>query len=181
VSVIAKPFLFNPLKHHLGYILEFIQHYGNTISLLKSDLSIIGNSQMDVYCGTLSLEDIKNEIYEYLCNCISINNISYIKLINEYNGYLIIALSDDSNWVLRKGNGRDRYIHFHPARVGAHTFRITANALKTWIAASIIGKNSIELKEINQARVHILGLAPIEKLYPNRGLGKFISHFRQAI
>ena len=177
LTTIKKPYLFNPLKHHLGYILEFIKCYGDKTSSLRKDLSIIGSSQIDLYCGCLSIDHLLKEFDHYLNNCISIDKDSYIELINESNDYLVVALSDGSEWFLRVGTESDRYVHFHPARFSPQTLRITANALKSLISAGIISDKAISLEAINRARVAILGLDPIQDLDTNHGIGQFVSLF----
>ena len=174
---LREPFLFNPLKHHLGYIRKFIRDYRSEIQCLRSDLSDIGNSQMDVYSGTLSIRDLTEEIIYYLSTCLSVDKDLYIKLINEYKGYFVIALSDHSKWVLRIGYPPNRYIHFHPARKSPYSFRITANTLKTLIAASIISNNYIGLNDINLARQQVLGLGPIKRLSRTQGIGKYTARY----
>jgi len=173
---VEKPFLFNPLKHHLNHQLDYIRSYGKSISTLKSDLSIIGSSQMDVYRGSLTVDGIILEIFKYINTRFTIDKQDYNKHLLKYNNYFVLSISDHSEWVLRKGIDPERYIHFHPARYSPHTFRINANTLKTLIAAGIMADQSIGLKEINSAR-RLLGLDPIGKLNQNQGIGKFIGYF----
>ena len=176
VLPIPKPFLFNPLKHHLGYINSYIKQYNEDLSNLRKDLQLIGSSQMDIYCGTMLVGDIVENISNFLTNSLINNKIQYIEVILKVNKFRVIDLSDGSKWVLLPGIDPDRFIHFHPARYSPNTFRITANALKSLIAAGIMFGQSMGLKEINSARA-LLGLGPIRKLNPNQGIGKYLQYF----
>jgi hypothetical protein len=53
---IWKPFLFNPLKHHLGFIREFINLNidinSSDLQDLAKDLKHLGSSVMDIYTGS---------------------------------------------------------------------------------------------------------------------------------
>ena len=56
--------LFNALKHHLGYIQTFIQNHD--LDTAKEQLLSIGASQMDLYIGEFSVQDIENQIVAHL-------------------------------------------------------------------------------------------------------------------
>jgi hypothetical protein len=178
VSTIEKPFLFNVLKHHLSHQKDYIRCYVNDIPSLKADLAIIGNSQMDVYCGSLGVERISTDILKFINNSFTVSKQEYSKYILKHNNFFVVSISDHSEWVLRKGIDPDRYIHFHPARYSCHTFRVNANTLKTLIAAGIIADGSIGLAEINSAR-KVLDLDPVKKLSPDQGIGKFLRYFNR--
>lgn len=174
---IPKPLLFNPLKHHFGYISEFVSQYDRNPVNLTTDLTVIGNSQTDLYLGALTVEKVCLEILYYINNTLLNDKHIYIKLINKFKGYLTLAISDGSIWVLRQGNHPGRYVHIHPARYSSHTCRITANTLKTLIAANVLYSGSIGLKEINLARSRLLGLQPVKSISPSKGMGKYIELF----
>ena len=160
MSSIPEPLLFNPLKHHLGYIKGYISQFNrDDMTILKSYLQTIGDSQMDLYTGALSIAQISHQILIF---------------INELNGYYMITISDGSKWILRDGLNSERYIHFHPARYSPNTVRIKANTLKSLIAAHIIHKNHVGLPEINQVRSEILQLAPLKQLSPDIGISKHL-------
>jgi hypothetical protein len=67
---INEPILFNPLKHHIGFIREFTVNetndtkndFQNCIKKLKH----LGNSVMDVYTGSLNISNIGKEVGEFL-------------------------------------------------------------------------------------------------------------------
>ena len=62
---IPEPFLFNPLKHHLGFIKEFINFNidktGADLSSVTRDLKHLGTSVMDIYAGSVSIRNICQE------------------------------------------------------------------------------------------------------------------------
>ena len=178
-SFVPKPFLFNPLKHHLGYINKYIGNYHDKdYSKLRSDLLVIGESQMDLYTGVLSTAEISRQILLLISNSLLINNSSYIKFIHESGGYYKTSLSDGSEWVLRRGRDPERYVHFHPARNSPFTVRIKANSLKTLIAAYSMHKNHVRLPEINQVRSEILQSEPFIQLIKDSGIGKHLDLFQ---
>ena len=61
---IPVPFLFNPLKHHLGELIATL----NTTSfpVIFTVLKSLGASQMDMYTGSLTLAQIFTEIDNFL-------------------------------------------------------------------------------------------------------------------
>jgi hypothetical protein len=84
---IPEPFQFNPLKHHLAFIREFIAvklTFENKIDghALVKELRNIGSSVMDVYTGSLSIRDICGEIKNYL----RMNELDEIKNFSAWTG-----------------------------------------------------------------------------------------------
>ena len=67
---IPEPILFNPLKHHLGFIKEFIEMNidapGLDLQKLMRQLRHIGTSVMDIYTGSLTVRSICRESVEIL-------------------------------------------------------------------------------------------------------------------
>jgi len=180
MSSIPEPLLFNPLKHHLGYIKVYISQVNRAdITKLKSDLLLIGDSQMDLYTGALSIAQISHQILIFINDSLLSNKSIYIKYIHELNDHYEITISDGSEWILREGLNSERYIHFHPARYSPNTIRIKANTLKSLIAACIIHKNHVGLSEINQVRSEILNLGPLKQLISDCGIGRRIKLFDQ--
>jgi hypothetical protein len=66
--IVPPPVLFNALKHHLGYIKDFIERSaaGNYIEVVVRQLLLIGESQMDLYLGALTPERIAYQITKHL-------------------------------------------------------------------------------------------------------------------
>ena len=69
-NAIREPFLFNPLKHHLGFIREFINlnidKNSSDLQDLTKDLKHLGTSVMDIYTGSLTIRKILNETEVFL-------------------------------------------------------------------------------------------------------------------
>jgi hypothetical protein len=171
-------FTFNYLKHHLLYVrskifeLNFdITRFENEINLRS--IKIISNNVMDLYTGSLSIENIYYEVFSLLSVKIVVEEYSYVKLLGK-QGYWSIVLSDDSIWVLRYGMPSDAFIHIHPGRGGDHTLRLTGSAWKTalfmaFYEVDILHKNTV-LEKVNFARTTYLQLSPIKELIPGSNL-----------
>jgi hypothetical protein len=165
---ITEPFQFNPLKHHLSFIKEFIairlsEDKVHDINYLVRELQHIGTSVMDVYDGLLQVTEILNEVTAFLKSKHLDNKENYSEWTgNSYNEFRIIELSDTSKWMLKYHKSENRYVHLFPARMSHHSFRIKANTLKSAILYIIlIGKDYISRRDLNRAR-DLLGLSPVK-------------------
>ncbi len=164
------PILFNPLKHHWNYVLFFISKIKREGDLkqLVTTIKKIGNSQMDMYNGSLSIEDICQETKAILKQKGKIEFADYSEWISSQNGFAKTHLSDESTWVLRLGKPETNYIHIHPARGSQNCFRIKATHLKTFIIAKAWQKlnpsQKLTSQEINLLRKHYLNESPIKSL-----------------
>ena len=167
-STIPEPFQFNPLKHHLSFIREFIsgkvsEEKGIDVKTLIKEVRHIGTSVMDVYTGSLSVQEICSEITDYLQK----NRLDRIESFSEWTGkgygdFKTIALSDRSVWTLKYHCDEKRFVHLFPARLSPHSFRVKANTLKSAILYYIIiGKDFVSSEDLNQAR-QLLGLSPVK-------------------
>jgi hypothetical protein len=164
---IPEPFLFNPLKHHLGFIKNYINlnidDNSTDILSLTRDIKHIGRSVMDIYTGSLSIRRIFKETEEYL----KLNNIFERERYSEWAGLKtdcsrIISLSDGSRWTLKYHNNPMRFVHIFPARNSQHTFRVKANTLKSALIYNIIiGKDLVTGDDLNKVRP-LLGLSPVK-------------------
>lgn len=178
---IPKPVLFHPLKHHLGYIREFISsQYDVEEEQLKAWLRTIGSSQPDLYLGKLTPPQIADETSLYLQQRGALEREAYrLYLLASGSDYRMITLSDGSTWVLRWGLVAERHMHLHPARYSQHTTRVKANVLKTVIAALLamkrMGITELNLALINRVRTQWLDLAPLKHYKPDEGLGRMIN------
>jgi len=96
----------------------------------------------------------------------------FIRLVDSKNGYHQISLEDGSEWIVRKCNEPDRYIHLHPAWEGLFSIRFKGSTLKTAyllkIRSSISGE-APTLAMVNRVRIQI-GLSPVKKLERNMGI-----------
>ena len=165
---IPEPFQFNQLKHHFGYIREFISFRmadENVYDLnnLVRELKHIGTSVMDVYTGPLSINDLCVEIKEFLNN----QKLNEIKTFLEwtgrnYNDVKTVTLSDQSKWILKYNNDETRYVHIFPARLSPHSFRVKSNTMKSALLYYIIiGKDFISREDLNRVR-KLLDLSPVK-------------------
>jgi hypothetical protein len=181
---IPEPFLFNPLKHHLGFIKEFTNQMIETesddnIKNLIRRLKHLGSSVMDVYTGTLSIINICTEAEDLLQKKGIITRESYSALTGtNINDFRIIKLSDGSQWTLKFHDNNLRYAHIFPARNSQHTFRIKSNTLKSALLYHIlIGKDFISADELNQVRT-LLVLSPIKDIADTDAITEMIEILR---
>jgi hypothetical protein len=183
-TAIPSPLLFNPLKHHLGYIREFIEKTSEDRGISGSneilrELKHIGGSVMDVYSGELPTSEICDEFLCYL----KTKRISGRERFMSWAGtvktdFKTIYLSDGSQWVLKYYNHNERYVHFFPARLSPLTFRIKANTLKSAILYQIfIGKDFITEEDLNTSRA-MAGLSPIKEIFDTEAITEMIELIR---
>jgi hypothetical protein len=167
---IPKPVLFNPLKHYLTFIKEFVN--SRTMSItdpklkeLTREIKHIGTCVMDIYTGKLTQQAIFDEILAYLRANNLLKREEYMSWTGTgFNDYRIIALSDTSQWTLKYHNQEGRYVHIFPARSSPHSFRIKANTLKSAILYIIvIGKDYVSDDDLNAARA-LAGLSPVREV-----------------
>jgi len=165
---VPEPFQFNPLKHHLMYIREFISEKlaeeGNIDRKnLVRELKHIGTSVMDIYTGRLKVDKICAEILEFLAaNNLDIKEKYSAWTGTSFNEFKKITLSDASVWMMKLNNDEKRFVHIFPARQSPDTLRVKANTLKSAIIYYIIiGKDYISRKDLNQAR-SLFGLSPVK-------------------
>jgi hypothetical protein len=165
-----EPLLFNPLKHYLPFIRDFINLHLYDIKYpglkgLTRELKHLGTCVMDIYAGEISQESICREIGEFL----STNKIQDKETFKEwagtgFNDFRIISLSDSSQWTLKYHNSDTRYVHIFPARSSPHSFRVKANTLKSAILYIILfGKDYVTEDDLNTARAQA-GLSPVKEV-----------------
>lgn len=183
-SQIPEPFLFNALKHHLGFMKEFVSlntdngTSGNNQKFIK-ELKRLGTSVMDVYSGYLPISQISEEVQAYLDK----KNISAINTFSEWTGtgrddFRIISISDGSQWTLKSYENKNRFIHLFPARNSQHTFRVKSNTLKSALIYNItIGKDFISIEDLNSARA-LLGLSPVKDTIDAEAITEMIEMLR---
>jgi hypothetical protein len=178
-----EPFLFNPLKHHLGFIKEFInlnidKLESDFLSLTK-DLKHLGRSVMDIYTGSLSIRNIYSEVEEFLKK----KNILRRESFSFWTGtkidcFRIITLSDGSQWTLKFHDNPQRFVHIFPARNSRHTFRVKSNTLKSALVYNImIGKDLVTGVDLNKVRP-LLGLSPVKDPIDTEGILEMIEILR---
>jgi hypothetical protein len=180
---IPEPFLFNPIKHHLGFLKEFINinigsSQADNISLNR-DIKHIGRSVMDIYTGSLPVRNICNETGEYLLE----KNIAGKERFSDWAGtknecFRIIRLSDESQWTLKYHNNPLRFVHIFPARNSRYTFRVKSNTLKSALIYNIlIGKDLVTGDDLNRVRP-LLGLSPVKDAIDTEAILEMIEILR---
>lgn len=157
-------FLFHKFKHHLQTDVKWLKQIRHeSLETILSELKTLGNSIFDYYIGTLSVEVITEEIYNFLYFHGYIDKTRYITWLNENGNYQEITLSDESRWTLRFIDRND-YIHIHPSRYSKHTIRMKANTLKTVLCTLALKSNDISeitIQEVNKCRTEYLKLSPM--------------------
>jgi hypothetical protein len=183
---IREPFLFNPIKHHLGFIREFIFHKTDensdtdNLSLIK-ELKHLGTSVMDVYKGPLTIDNICQEVEDYLDRKETILREPFsLWAGTNMNDFRVISLTDGSQWTLKYHDNNLRFIHLFPARGSQYSFRVKANTLKSALLYNIIiGKDYISGNDINNVRI-LLGLSPIKDTIDTVAITEMIEILRET-
>lgn len=179
---VPEPFQFNPLKHHLAFISEFIS--GNTGRDAEDDhylrqLKHIGTSVMDIYAGKLNINEILGEVRMFLRSEGLLSKEKFDRWTGKgFREFKVIPLSDGSQWTLKHNDNEVRYVHLFPARSSPHTFRVKANTLKSAILYIIItGKDYITDEGLNKARA-IAGLSPVKDVAESEAISEMIEILR---
>ena len=181
---IPEPILFNPLKHHLGFIREFLYQKteaepdSGTKNLIR-ELKHIGTSVMDVYTGSLIIKSICDEVREFLAQKELSGRESFARWAGtKMNDFKLISLSDDSQWTLKYYDNSKRFVHIFPARGSQHTFRVKSNTLKSALLYFIlIGKDFITGDDLNKVRP-LLGLSPVKDAVDAEAITEMIEILR---
>lgn len=159
---ITQPLLFNPVKHHLGFIKDIIESCIERSGDAQVFLKHLGTSVMDIYTGSLTVDKICDETTDLLGHSNILEKKIYKKWVRENGNHRIITLSDGSLWTMKFHESSDRFIHLFPARNSLHTFRVKANTLKSAMFYIIlIGKDLVTSEDLNKVRP-ILGLSPVK-------------------
>jgi hypothetical protein len=172
---IQEPLLFNPQKHHLHFIQEQIGFWQSlSREQAMDDLNKIGNNLLDLYFGSLTVEEICGEIIQTLEKNNRLEKKQYLKWLGpkEYNK---IRSSDGSDWLAKKGNLPERFVHIHPAKNSLDTIRVRGTTLKTIIALLIYDikykqNAKTNLGAVNSIRKEYLDLSPVKSLQANKGI-----------
>jgi hypothetical protein len=179
------PVLFNPWKHHAGFLRQRISAASanaDALRQLPSDLMVIGAALMDLYTGTLTPREIGEQILQQLQIDKRDEEDAYSTWLHEAGEFRTLTLADQSVWTLRLGELHGRYVHVHPGRWTPHTCRVRANALKTAMIVlahiAVHGGDPSDVRIINEVRTRCLGLSPIGKLEGDHGLKGMIDLLR---
>jgi hypothetical protein len=183
--ILPEPFLFNCWKHHLGYIKRQLEKYVDKgeagAGKLKSNLLLLGESQMDLYTGSLSPGMILRDVQKILEESHRISRKTYIDWIfSPPEGYKTIFLPDGSSWTLLYSGNEARYIHLHPSRHSSQSIRIRAGTLKTLISVawlSLVESAPVSLETINDGRKRFFDAPPVKSIQNIRGITKYLELF----
>lgn len=177
---IPPPVHLNLWKHHAGFIGHKIaQAQQHGIEILFPYIQYIGNTQMDLYTGSLNPTAISKEILEQLREAEVTNYEAYRKWLQlTPKRYRILELSDNSRWTMLLGYETSRFVHIHPARYSAHSIRVRGLTLKTAITVLAYKWNdldrALQLEVVNTVRQELLQEPPLKRLHSAKGIGKMI-------
>jgi hypothetical protein len=172
---IQEPLLFNAQKHHLHFIQEQIGYWQSlSREEAMNDLNKIGDNLLDLYFGNLTVEEICRELIQILKKNKRLEKKQYLKWLGP-KSYNKIRCSDGSDWLAKKGNLPERFVHIHPAKNSVFTIRVRGTTLKTIIALFIyevkFEKNiKSRLEAVNSIRKEYLNLSPVKSLQANKGI-----------
>ncbi|MDX9811659.1 MAG: hypothetical protein RBU28_04680 [Bacteroidales bacterium] len=186
-NTIREPFRFNPLKHHLEYIRGFVNgmipdHSCGIKTDLAPRLRHIGGSVMDVYYGSLTVEEICSEIHEFLVAGNHSTRDDFAGWAGSLrDSFRLMTLSDESVWTLKYHSDERRFVHIFPSRMSPLTFRVKANTLRSAIVYFIyIGKDFITADDLNKAR-ELTGLSPVRDAADARAITEMIEMIRHGM
>jgi hypothetical protein len=182
---IPAPVMFNPLKHHLGFIREYTRAWSDSThnhtdqSVMISELKHLGSSVMDIYSGTLTIEQICREVLAYP----GINQFAEPEKLAAQAGrkltdFRIITLSDSSRWSVSCSDSSRLWVHIFPARGSIYSFRIKSNTIRSAILYHIlIGKDYVTNNDLNIVR-SLLGLSPVKDTVDAEAINEMIEILR---
>ncbi len=187
VSMTAKikiPVTFNPMKHHLCFIIsEALKLKFSSMDEISDKLIVIGDNLMDLYTGKLTVDEILAEIQSVLNSLNVFTREDFCGWISG-SDYKKLMLSDSSVWVVKLSVSDKNYIHLHPGKKSEFTCRVRGSTLKTVVACFANGKlpeKPHELNEVNQIRHNWLNLSPVKTLQPGKGILKLAALFKQTV
>lgn len=173
---IPSPVKFNPFKHHRNFILSFLKRTSPEMIIVMLDQ--VCNNYIDIYTGTMTPKAICTSVISILKSIQAIKADDFNHWVATKNGYRQITLEDRSEWIIRKSNETERYIHLHPARTGTFTLRFKGSTLKTVYLLKISEPEIPTLKKVNNIRKQI-GLSPVKKLERSKGILNCYTKFFQ--
>ena len=176
-SDIPFPVRFNPFKHHRNFILSILEEV--TPEMLTGLLDPVCNNYIDIYTGEMTTEAIGNSVIAFLKSNQVYQVDAFTRWLGSSTGYRQIKLEDHSEWIVRKSNESERYIHLHPARSGSLTIRFKGSTLKTvyLLRAGVAKHGEIpSLEDVNRIRM-VIALSPVKKLERNKGILKCFDAF----
>jgi len=180
LAEVPHPVLFNTWKHHAAATRQRMRDLASggdaALEALADELRSIGTDLMDLYTGELTPAAIAGKVLALLRADRRLELATYRAWLTASGGYGVLAFPEDgTQWVVRLGDEKGRYIHLHPARWAPETRRVRANVLKTAIMvqahAAVHGGDPHDITRINAVRKRFLDLSPIGRLKGDDGLG----------
>ncbi|NMC40349.1 MAG: hypothetical protein GYA43_04140, partial [Bacteroidales bacterium] len=115
------PVLFNPFKHHLGYIRHVagIHQESGTCDINEfcRFLKHIGSSVTDIYTGPIEWIEICTQIISILGSDNHLSREDFMRWAGERpDDFKTILLPDNSSWVVKYHCHKERWVHLFPAR-----------------------------------------------------------------
>lgn len=146
----------------------------------------IGESQMDLYFGSYTVEEITKQLLENLQRKKIDSLVEYQKwLAKDEKNYRLIKLKDKSVWTLRLSGPNNNYVHIHPGRYSAHTARVKAATLKTVIMVIALHKlnavSTIDTESVNDVRNKYLNEPPLKSISKASGLVRLLALFQKSL
>ena len=182
---VPKPILLNVLKHHRMALRSLIQDAVargvDFLPVLQEKLLVLGENLMDLYLGELTVSQLSEAVLSKLSSQRTLEYQSFVSWVQAESGYQILTLPhDQSCWVLRASDDKERYIHIHPGRWSPATSRVRAQALKTAVmtvvASQLFHQDRYDIKLVNRVRVEYLNFSPMRSVSPNNGVGKLMGY-----
>lgn len=151
--------------------------------MLTKCLLRIGESQMDLFVGAYTVEEISKQIQEHLDQNKIHSLTEYQRwLCKEGKEYQLVTLRDKSSWTLRLGESIEKFVHIHPARYSRHTVRVKAVTLKTTILVLALHKlkviSVIDTESVNAVRKKFLKEPPFKSISKAAGLVRLLDLFQ---
>ena len=172
--------LFHQFKHHLLYVKAWMKdNVGNLSPESIHTIKTLGSSQLDMYFGVLTVDEILIQVSNYLLEAGVNNKEQYFEWIG--NSFRLCTLSDGSLFTLRFID-HARFVHIHPARHVPNTIRIKANALKTIICYILLhyDEDSVSIEYLNKLRKQYLQLPPLSATAEMYEIDKVFQLLRQG-
>jgi hypothetical protein len=176
--------LFNPWKHHAGFlrykIEEAIQGGDNALDDLAEQLVVVGSNLMDLYTGKFTPVALAERVLLQLRTADRLRFDKFGAWVAAGGGYGTLTLEDTSQWVMRRGDEGGRYVHLHPGRWVPHTKRVRANVVKTAVMVlayrGVHGGDPMDRDLVNLVRSDLLGMPPVgRELSGKAGLGEVLT------
>jgi hypothetical protein len=185
---IPPPVLFNPHKHHAGFLRDRVRQAvadgPDGLRTLAAELVVVGGKLMDLYHGPFSPREVAGQVMARLRKAGHDTPAAFRAWVAASDGYRVIEFPEDtSRWVLRAGDDDERFVHVHPARYSPFTIRVRANVLTTAVLAlaytGLHGGDPLSRPVVNAVRREYLGLAPVGRdPSGDEGIGSVIELLR---